>query len=94
MARALNLRVVAEGVERKEQKLVLSEMGRDYLQGFLFPRPVGHVPRLVGGTIHFSGTSVKPVCRVLAHAQCPILSLHGAVAAQALHQHEALAAHT
>jgi nucleotide-binding universal stress UspA family protein len=34
------------------------------------------------------------VCRVLAHAHCPILSLHGAVAAQALHEPEALAART
>lgn len=33
-------------------------------------------------------------CRVLAHAHCPILSLHGAVAAQALHEREALAART
>jgi nucleotide-binding universal stress UspA family protein len=32
------------------------------------------------------------VCRVLAHAHCPILSLHGAVAAQALHEREALVA--
>ena len=39
-------------------------------------------------------THDRTVCRVLAHAQCPILSLHGAVAAQALHEHEALAAHT
>jgi nucleotide-binding universal stress UspA family protein len=34
------------------------------------------------------------VARVLAHAQCPVLSLHGAVAVQALHGHEALATHT
>jgi nucleotide-binding universal stress UspA family protein len=36
----------------------------------------------------------RTVCRVLAHALCPILTLHGAVAVQALHEHEALAAHT
>jgi nucleotide-binding universal stress UspA family protein len=39
-------------------------------------------------------THDRTVCRVLAHAHCPVLSLHGAVAAQALHEHEALAAHT
>jgi nucleotide-binding universal stress UspA family protein len=39
-------------------------------------------------------TRHRTVCRVLAHAHCPILSLHGAVAAQALLEHEALAAHT
>jgi diguanylate cyclase (GGDEF)-like protein/PAS domain S-box-containing protein len=43
MAKALKMRVVAEGVEREEQMFELSEMGCDYLQGFLFSRPVAPV---------------------------------------------------
>jgi len=40
MGKALNMRIVAEGVENEEQMSALSEMGCDYLQGFLFSRPV------------------------------------------------------
>jgi diguanylate cyclase (GGDEF)-like protein/PAS domain S-box-containing protein len=40
MAQALHLSIIAEGVELKEQMVLLSEMGCDYLQGFLFSRPV------------------------------------------------------
>lgn len=40
MAKALNMRVVGEGVEREDQILAFSEMGSDYLQGFLLSRPV------------------------------------------------------
>jgi EAL domain-containing protein (putative c-di-GMP-specific phosphodiesterase class I) len=49
MAKALGMRVVAEGVEQEEQMLLLSEMGCDYLQGFLLSRPVGskEIPRLL-----------------------------------------------
>jgi diguanylate cyclase (GGDEF)-like protein len=39
MAKALNMRVVAEGVEREDQIITLSEMGCDYFQGFLLSRP-------------------------------------------------------
>ncbi|HEY2467180.1 MAG TPA: bifunctional diguanylate cyclase/phosphodiesterase [Terracidiphilus sp.] len=39
MAKALDMRIVAEGVEREEQIAVLSEMECDYLQGFLLSRP-------------------------------------------------------
>ncbi len=35
----LNLKVVAEGVEREEQLKLLQEMGCDVVQGFLFARP-------------------------------------------------------
>jgi EAL domain-containing protein (putative c-di-GMP-specific phosphodiesterase class I) len=40
MAKALDMRIVAEGVEQEEQMVALGEMGCDYLQGFLFSRPV------------------------------------------------------
>lgn len=40
MARALNLRVVAEGVETESQKQALVALGVDYLQGFLLARPM------------------------------------------------------
>src|ERR1700739_140086 len=49
MAKALGMRVVAEGVEREEQMVMLAEMGCDYLQGFLLSRPVEpkEIPRLL-----------------------------------------------
>jgi diguanylate cyclase (GGDEF)-like protein len=39
MARALNLHVVAEGVERTEQRVLLEALGISLVQGFLFSRP-------------------------------------------------------
>lgn len=40
LARNLNVKVVAEGVETEEQKNFLAGLGCDELQGFLFARPV------------------------------------------------------
>lgn len=40
MGKALNMRVIAEGVERIEQVAALREMGCDSLQGFLLSRPL------------------------------------------------------
>ncbi|WP_347329533.1 putative bifunctional diguanylate cyclase/phosphodiesterase [Marinimicrobium locisalis] len=40
MARALELKVVAEGVETEGQKAILRELDVDYLQGFLLARPM------------------------------------------------------
>ncbi|MFC0561025.1 EAL domain-containing protein [Halalkalibacter alkalisediminis] len=36
----MNLEVVAEGVETKEQLDILREKGYDQIQGYLFSRPV------------------------------------------------------
>jgi len=40
MAKNLDLKVVAEGVETAEQSLFLNDNGCDYLQGFFFSKPV------------------------------------------------------
>ena len=40
MSHALNLKVVAEGVETKKQVDMLDEIGCDYYQGFYFSRPI------------------------------------------------------
>jgi diguanylate cyclase (GGDEF)-like protein/PAS domain S-box-containing protein len=40
MGRALNLSVVAEGIETEEQATTLRELGCDFGQGFLFARPL------------------------------------------------------
>ena len=40
LAHALKLRVVAEGVATEDQRKILTELGCDQLQGFLFARPV------------------------------------------------------
>jgi EAL domain-containing protein (putative c-di-GMP-specific phosphodiesterase class I) len=40
IARELNCRTIAEGVETKEQAAALSAMGVDYLQGYYFAKPM------------------------------------------------------
>jgi diguanylate cyclase (GGDEF)-like protein/PAS domain S-box-containing protein len=40
MAQSLGLKIVAEGVETKEQVELLSTLGCDYLQGYYFSKPV------------------------------------------------------
>lgn len=40
LAQNLDIKVVAEGVEEEEQLQILSEMGCDYVQGYLISRPV------------------------------------------------------
>jgi EAL domain-containing protein (putative c-di-GMP-specific phosphodiesterase class I) len=40
MGHALGLKVIAEGVETKEQLAVLQELGCDVVQGYLFARPM------------------------------------------------------
>jgi EAL domain-containing protein (putative c-di-GMP-specific phosphodiesterase class I) len=49
MARALGLRVIAEGVEHEGQREILHELGCDELQGYLVSAavPAEEVPRLV-----------------------------------------------
>jgi diguanylate cyclase (GGDEF)-like protein len=51
MAKKLNLRVVAEGIETEQQAEQLRAMGCDYGQGFFFSRPMPpeHIPALLGG---------------------------------------------
>jgi EAL domain-containing protein (putative c-di-GMP-specific phosphodiesterase class I) len=54
LAHALDMRVVAEGVETEAAAALLCELGCDFAQGFLFGRPIspselaGLVPRLFG----------------------------------------------
>lgn len=52
MAHALGLAVVAEGVETREQFLLLKALGCDYGQGYLWSRPVptADFKRLLAGT--------------------------------------------
>ncbi len=40
MARQLDCKTVAEGIETKEQAACLAQMGCDYLQGYLFAKPM------------------------------------------------------
>ena len=40
MARWLNLPVIAEGVETQKQAAYLASIGCEYMQGYLFSRPV------------------------------------------------------
>jgi EAL domain-containing protein (putative c-di-GMP-specific phosphodiesterase class I) len=49
MAQSLKLRVVAEGAETADQQRILTELGCDELQGFVFSHPlcIGEVERLL-----------------------------------------------
>ncbi|TCB94918.1 putative bifunctional diguanylate cyclase/phosphodiesterase [Enterobacter wuhouensis] len=40
IARTMEMSIVAEGIETEEQQAVLTDLGCDYLQGFLFSRPL------------------------------------------------------
>ena len=40
IARTMEMNVVAEGIETEEQQAVLTRLGCDYLQGYLFSRPL------------------------------------------------------
>ena len=40
LARELNMRVVAEGIEQKEQVDFLAGLGCDMIQGFYFAKPM------------------------------------------------------
>jgi len=53
MARALDLRVVAEGVENEGERQQAAALGIDAGQGFLFGKPVdaARVPRLFGAAV-------------------------------------------
>ena len=40
LAQALHLKIVAEGIEKKEQVEFLAEQGCDMIQGFYFAKPM------------------------------------------------------
>ena len=40
MSKSLGLKVIAEGIEEEEQAVILQEKGCEYLQGYLFSRPI------------------------------------------------------
>lgn len=53
LAGNLHLKTIAEGVETEEQSSILKELGADYLQGYLFSKPVpaDEVTRFLSGPI-------------------------------------------
>ncbi|MCJ8319848.1 MAG: EAL domain-containing protein [Colwellia sp.] len=56
MAHSLGMKVVAEGVETEEQMYILEELNCDYVQGFLFSKPLP-VKELYKFSANFKNTS-------------------------------------
>jgi diguanylate cyclase (GGDEF)-like protein/PAS domain S-box-containing protein len=64
LAHSLKLEVVAEGVETEEQQYILRQLGCDFMQGYLFSKPVdaeaaGEVYKEACETSHFSLASAS-----------------------------------
>lgn len=57
LARNLNMRTVAEGAECQEQLAILKELGCDYVQGFVYARPV-HPDELPGVVAAINGSQL------------------------------------
>ena len=66
------MNVVAEGIETEEQQSVLTDLGCDYLQGFLFSRPLPaeQVPWLL--LQKNSDKQIIPIGKI--HAESPFIS--------------------
>lgn len=49
LAKSLNLKLIAEGVETKEQKDFMLENGCEYIQGYYYskPRPIGEIEKIL-----------------------------------------------
>jgi len=56
MAQSLGLKIVAEGVETKEQVELLSTLGCDYLQGYFFSKPLPASQLIAYSTRYLSST--------------------------------------
>lgn len=56
LSRGLNLTLVAEGVENDKQRAFVTELGCDYIQGFLFSRPL---PQEEFGQLLFSSVNME-----------------------------------
>jgi EAL domain-containing protein (putative c-di-GMP-specific phosphodiesterase class I) len=60
ICRALNIKVVAEGVETPEQLRILRQLGCDEVQGYLISKPVpaNQIPQLIHRASFFEPTAL------------------------------------
>jgi diguanylate cyclase (GGDEF)-like protein len=80
LGRALDLQVVAEGIERPEQASVLRRLGCTRGQGYLYARPLPSAelePILAQGVVDIPGRPATRPRRTPSHEPIPIRRSHG-----------------
>lgn len=65
VARSIRCKVIAEGIERVEEHMILNQFGLELQQGFYFARPLGSPPTQLNPEL-FRTHTTDPICDITA----------------------------